>query len=107
MKSASRKRIKPKVPGRSWCVVVGVVADVRHWGADVVIEPTAYYPYTQVPNSMRSLIEAHLREGHPESRGLGFSAPLHVPPEVERVNLGLASPFPLKPVANRDCSRFR
>jgi ABC-type antimicrobial peptide transport system permease subunit len=39
---------------------VGVVADVRHWGADVVIEPTAYYPYSQVPDSMRSLIEANM-----------------------------------------------
>jgi putative ABC transport system permease protein len=58
--SAVGKRIKPKVPGSSWCVVVGVVADVRHWGADVVIEPTAYYPYTQVPDIMRSLIEANM-----------------------------------------------
>jgi putative ABC transport system permease protein len=58
--SAVGKRIKPKVPGSSWCVVVGVVADVRHWGADVVTEPTAYYPYTQVPDIMRSLIEANM-----------------------------------------------
>jgi len=58
--SAVGKRIKPKVPGSSWCVVVGVVADVRHWGADVVVEPTAYYPYTQVPDIMRSLIEANM-----------------------------------------------
>jgi putative ABC transport system permease protein len=58
--SALGKRIKPKVPGSSWCVVVGVVADVRHWGADVVIEPTAYYPYTQIPDIMRSLIEANM-----------------------------------------------
>jgi putative ABC transport system permease protein len=41
--SAVGKRIKPRIAGSSWCVVVGVVADVRHWGADVVIEPTAYY----------------------------------------------------------------
>jgi putative ABC transport system permease protein len=54
------KRLKPKFSGSSWCTVVGVVADVRHWGPGVVIEPTAYYPYTQVPDSMRSLIESNL-----------------------------------------------
>jgi putative ABC transport system permease protein len=58
--SAVGKRIKPRIAGSSWCVVVGVVADVRHWGADVLIEPTAYYPYGQVPDSMRSLIEANM-----------------------------------------------
>lgn len=58
--SAVGKRIKPRIAGSSWCTVVGVVADVRHWGADVVIEPTAYYPYSQVPGSMRSLIEANM-----------------------------------------------
>jgi putative ABC transport system permease protein len=40
--------------------VVGVAADVRHWGADVDIEPTAYYPYSQVPESTRSLVEANM-----------------------------------------------
>ncbi len=54
------KRLKPKFAGSSWCVVVGVIADVRHWGTDVAIEPTAYYPYTQIPDSMRSLIEADM-----------------------------------------------
>jgi predicted permease len=54
------KRLKPNFAGGSWCVVVGVAADVRHWGADVVIEPTAYYPYTQIPDSMRSLLEADM-----------------------------------------------
>jgi putative ABC transport system permease protein len=54
------KRLKPNFTGSSWCAVVGVVADVRHWGADVAIEPTAYYPYSQVPDSMRSLIEADM-----------------------------------------------
>jgi putative ABC transport system permease protein len=58
--SAIGKQIKPRFAGSSWCVVVGVVADVRHWGADVVMEPTAYYPYAQVPDSMRSLIEANM-----------------------------------------------
>ena len=54
------KRIKPRIVASSWCIVVGVVADVRHWGADVVTEPTAYYPYTQVPESMRSLVESNM-----------------------------------------------
>lgn len=54
------KRIKPKIAGSSWCTVVGVVADVRHWGPGVVIEPTAYYPYTQVPDSVRTLLEANM-----------------------------------------------
>ena len=58
--SAIGKRIKPRFPGSSWCVIVGVAADVRHWGADVVIEPTAYYPYHQVPDSVRSLTEANM-----------------------------------------------
>jgi putative ABC transport system permease protein len=58
--SAIGKRIKPRIPGGSWTMVVGVAADVRHWGADVTIEPTAYYPFTQVPDSMRSLIEANM-----------------------------------------------
>lgn len=58
--SAIGKRIKPRFPGSSWTQVVGVAADVRHWGADVATEPTAYYPFTQVPDNMRSLIEANM-----------------------------------------------
>jgi putative ABC transport system permease protein len=58
--SAVGKRIKPRIAGSSWCMVVGVVADVRHWGADMGIEPTAYYPYTQAPESIRSLLEANM-----------------------------------------------
>jgi putative ABC transport system permease protein len=54
------KRIKPKLAGSSWCTVVGVVADVRHWGTDVAGEPTAYYPFTQVPDTIRSLLEANM-----------------------------------------------
>ena len=54
------KQIKPKIAGSSWCTVVGVVADVRHWGPGVPIEPTAYYPYTQVPDSILSLLEANI-----------------------------------------------
>ncbi|MGA7524055.1 MAG: ABC transporter permease [Acidobacteriaceae bacterium] len=58
--SAIGKRIKPKLAGSSWCTVVGVTADVRHWGTDVVVEPTAYYPFTQIPDSIRSLLEANM-----------------------------------------------
>jgi putative ABC transport system permease protein len=54
------KHIKAKIAGSSWCTVVGVVADVRHWGPGVPIEPTAYYLYTQVPESIRSLLEANM-----------------------------------------------
>jgi putative ABC transport system permease protein len=54
------KRLKPSFPGSSWCVVVGVAADVRHWSVDVAVEPTAYYPYTQVPDSMRSMLQANM-----------------------------------------------
>jgi predicted permease len=54
------KRLKPSFAGSSWCVVVGVAADVRHWGVDVAIEPTAYYPYTQVPDGMRSMVEGNM-----------------------------------------------
>ncbi len=58
--NAVGKRLKPKIAGSSWCVVIGVAADVRHWGTDVDIEPTAYYPYSQVPESLRSLVEANM-----------------------------------------------
>ena len=54
------KRIKPRLPGSSWCTVVGVAADVRHHGADAGVEPTAYYPFTQVPASFLSLVEANM-----------------------------------------------
>ncbi len=69
--SAIGKRIKPRLADGPWCVVVGVAADVRHWGADVVSEPTAYYPYTQAPDSVRSLLEANMaiavRSGLPQN----------------------------------------
>jgi predicted permease len=58
--SAVGRQIKPRFAGSSWCMVVGVVADVRHWGGDVAIEPTTYYSYTQVPDSLRSLIEGNM-----------------------------------------------
>lgn len=54
------KRIKPRLAGSAWYAVVGVAADVRHWGTDAVVEPTAYYPFTQVPDTIRSLLEANM-----------------------------------------------
>jgi putative ABC transport system permease protein len=52
------KRLKPEVPGSDWYTVVGVAADVRHWAADVTdVEPTAYYPYTQVPEAFLPQLE--------------------------------------------------
>jgi putative ABC transport system permease protein len=54
------KRLKPEVTGSEWCTVVGVVADVRHWAADVDVEPTAHYPYTQVPEAFLPLLEGNM-----------------------------------------------
>jgi putative ABC transport system permease protein len=54
------KRLKPDFKGSPWCTIVGVAGDVRHWGADVDIEPTAYYPYTQIPDTIRPLLEANM-----------------------------------------------
>ena len=58
--NAIGKRIKPAMPGGDWCVVVGVAADVHHWAADVDIEPTAYYPYTQIPAAFLPLLEGNM-----------------------------------------------
>jgi putative ABC transport system permease protein len=55
------KRLKPQMPGGDWSTVVGVAADVRHWTADVTdVEPTAYYPFTQIPESFLPLLEGNM-----------------------------------------------
>ncbi|MGH9498942.1 MAG: ABC transporter permease [Terriglobales bacterium] len=55
------KRIKPEVTGGEWYTVVGVANDVRHWTADVTdVEPTAYYPYTQVPEAFLPVLEDNM-----------------------------------------------
>lgn len=59
--NALGKRLKPEMPGGEWCTVVGVAGDVRHWAADITdVEPTAYYPYTQIPGSFLALIEGNM-----------------------------------------------
>ena len=58
--NAIGKRIKPAMPGGEWFVVVGVAGDVHHWAADVDIEPTAYYPYTQMPPAFLPLLEGSM-----------------------------------------------
>jgi putative ABC transport system permease protein len=58
--NALGQRLKPEMPGGEWCTVVGVAADVRHWAADVDIEPTAYYPYTQLPAAFLPLLEGNM-----------------------------------------------
>lgn len=58
--NAVGKRLKPGMPGADWCTVVGIAADVRHWAADVDVEPTAYYPYTQIPAAFLPLLEGSM-----------------------------------------------
>ena len=50
--------LKPNIADAAWYTVVGVVADVRHQGLDADIEPTAYYPFTQIPKSVMPLVVA-------------------------------------------------
>jgi len=55
------KRLKPELTSGQWCTVIGVAADVRHWAADITdVEPTAYYPYTQVPPAFLPLLEGSM-----------------------------------------------
>jgi hypothetical protein len=48
------------MPAGQWSTVIGIVADVHHWAADGTVEPTAYYPYTQIPESYLSLVEGSM-----------------------------------------------
>jgi predicted permease len=50
------KALKPNIADAPWYTVVGVAADVRHQGLDADTEPTAYYPYTQLPKSVQTLL---------------------------------------------------
>jgi putative ABC transport system permease protein len=55
--------LRPNIADAPWYRVVGVAADVRHLGLDQGIEPTAYYPYTQIPKSVLPLIESSMTVG--------------------------------------------
>jgi putative ABC transport system permease protein len=50
------KTLKPNIADAPWYTVVGVAADVRHQGLDADTEPTAYYPYTQLPRSVQGIL---------------------------------------------------
>lgn len=54
------KRLQPRFANAPWYTVVGVVSDVRHWGLDVAAEPTAYYDYAQVPDSLLPMVENYM-----------------------------------------------
>ena len=59
-RESAGEAVEAELQGSQWCTVVGMVGDVRHWGADVDIEPTAYYPYTQIPDALVPLLEANM-----------------------------------------------
>lgn len=58
--SAVGKRIRPRFAGSPWCTVVGVAGDLRRWDALDAVEPTAYYPYPQVPYTLRGIMLADM-----------------------------------------------
>ena len=71
--NALGQRLKPELTGGEWCTVVGVAADVRHWAADVTdVEPTAYYPYTQVPPAFLPLLEGSMSFAVRSNSSTGF-----------------------------------
>ena len=49
--------LRPNIADAPWYAVVGVAADVRHLGLDQGVEPTAYYPYTQMPKTVLTITE--------------------------------------------------
>jgi predicted permease len=51
------RTLKPNIADAPWYTVIGVAADVRHLGLDTDVEPTAYYPYTQIARSVAPLAE--------------------------------------------------
>jgi len=51
------RSLHPNIGDAPWYTVIGVAADVHHQGLESDIEPTAYYPYTQMAKSMTSVIE--------------------------------------------------
>ncbi len=55
------EKIEPAVGAGGWCVVVGIVGNVRKGGAQFPIFPTMYYPYLQIPAKDIPLIEGSMR----------------------------------------------
>ena len=51
------KSLRPNIADAPWYRVVGVTADVHHLGLDNDVEPSAYYPYTQIAKSVLPIIE--------------------------------------------------
>jgi putative ABC transport system permease protein len=49
--------LRPNIADAPWYTVIGVAAEVRHLGLDQGTEPTAYYPYTQMPKSVVAISE--------------------------------------------------
>lgn len=43
---------------KDWCEVVGIVADVKHWGLDAVVNPELYLPVAQDPSSTMTMVLA-------------------------------------------------
>jgi putative ABC transport system permease protein len=54
------RTLRPNIADAAWYTVVGVAADVRHWGLDSDTEPTAYYNYLQMPKSMIGILEGNI-----------------------------------------------
>jgi putative ABC transport system permease protein len=54
------KTLRPNIADAPWYTVVGIVADVRHLGLDTPIEPTAYYPFTQMPRSVTPIVSSYM-----------------------------------------------
>jgi putative ABC transport system permease protein len=75
--NAIGKRLKPAMPGGEWCTVVGIAADVHHWAPDVDIEPTAYYPYTQVPPAFLRLLEGTMSIAVRSQNSVGVLSSIH------------------------------
>jgi putative ABC transport system permease protein len=51
------RSLHPNIADAPWYTVIGVAADVHHQGLENDIEPTAYYPYTQMARSMIPTVE--------------------------------------------------
>jgi putative ABC transport system permease protein len=53
------RQIRDGYRGRPACTVIGVVADVKHW-LGIPDEATAYYAYSQLPQSLMGLAESYV-----------------------------------------------